>query len=616
MKFKFYIFGIYLLLLQTAYSLEIFPPDTIISKQSQSLKTNETPSNADILHRARELANNHQYQQALEVYNEFIKENPDNLDILLARGRVYAWMGNYKKAETDLLSVTQRNPDYGDAWSALGHLYLWWSKPIKAVDALSFCINLIPDNPELFISRAKAHLASNDLQLAENDLEKAHTLGGDTELILRIRKNIDDYNSNATKRKSFELLRKADSLFTLTLYDSASSLYEQIVEIDSTVYSANFKCAQCYSRMGDYENAIKYYSNIITSDSTDADARLERGRILTWIKKYKLAENDLVYVTSHYPLYSDAWSALGKLYIWQGLSNDAINVYLKWINIDSMNYDPYLSLAEIYRQLRSYPLARENLLIARNLDAPKKLINKKLRNLNRNASPAQWEMRNLYEFQHVGEKQPNWHQFSSEIKREMHWGSIVIDYFRASRFNKWDDALVLETYFDSWTRSYVNFRFQTAFNANILPFTDSNLEIFQGFGNGWEGSGSYRYLGYFKNEIQTWGISFAKYMGDWFLHEKTNIFSGKKSQGYTQTFLFRRYLGVVDHYLEVRVGGGKTIALVGLGPKIATRSTNFCTVSYQTFFNPDWGLSSTITYNEEDQLPVRVGLSIGLIRRW
>ena len=593
------------------------PRDTLSSRQNEVILNGDTLfSYENEFNHAKDLAKNQQYEQAIETYSLLLEKFPNDLDIMIARGRVYAWDHQYEKAESDFTFVTELRPDYGDAWSALGHLYLWWSKPIKAVDALSFCINLIPDNPELFISRAKAHLSSNQLQLAKDDLEKAKLYGGIEDVIDPLSLFVQEKIESNEAAKTLKFLEEANVQFSQSRYDSALTLYLKIIEYDSTNYSAHFKCAQCYSRLENYDEAISVYSNLILSDSTDADARLERGRILTWIKKYKLAENDLVYVTTHYPLYSDAWSALGKLYIWQGLSSDAINVYLKWIKIDSVNYDPYLSLAEIYRQLRSYPLARENLLIARNLDAPKKLINKKLRNLNRNASPAQWEMRNLYEFQHVGEKQPNWHQFSSEIKREMHWGSIVIDYFRASRFNKWDDALVLETYFDSWTRSYVNFRFQTAFNANILPFTDLNLEIFQGFGNGWEGSGSYRYLGYFENEIQIWGISFAKYMGDWFLHEKTNIFSGKKSQGYTQTFLFRRYLGVIDHFLEVRIGVGKTIALVGSGPIIDTRSTNFCTVSYQTFFNPDWGLSSTIAYNEEDQLPVRVGLSIGLIRRW
>jgi len=125
--------------------------------------------------------------------------------------------------------VTQRNPDYGDAWSALGYLYLWWSKPIKAVDALSFCINLIPDNPELFISRAKAHLSSNQLQLAKDDLEKAKLYGGIEDVIDPLSLFVQEKIESNEAAKTLKFLEEANVQFSQSRYDSALTLYLKII---------------------------------------------------------------------------------------------------------------------------------------------------------------------------------------------------------------------------------------------------------------------------------------------------------------------------------------------------------------------------------------------------
>ncbi len=593
------------------------PQDTSsITLDEVNLKGDTFYSYEDEFNRARELANHQQYPLAIEVYSNLLKKFPNDLDILIARGRVYAWDRQFEKAESDFSIVTGHRPDYGDAWSALGHLYLWWNKPEKAVDALSTCITLIPDNPELYIALSKAHISSNQLQSAKEDLEKAKLFGGVKDVIDPLAFFVREKMERDSAAKALKLLEEANAKFTQSLFDSARTLYLKIIEYDSTNYSALFKCAQSYSRLGEYENAVSLYTRLILIDSTDADARLERGRILTWMKDYKKAERDIKYVTLHYPQYDDARSMLGKLYRWQGLTGKAIDVYLEWIEIDSDNPDPYLGLSEVYLEARLYPLARESLIKAGKLGVGKKVINKKLRILNRVVSATQWEMRSQYDFQYVGNNYSNWHQLSTGVKREMSQGSLVMNLMKANRFDLWDEALSFEGYIDAWSRSYIYLRFQSAFHPDILPVADLNLEVFQGFGPGWEFSGSYRFMDFPGNGIHFWGVSLAKYEGDWYGYEKTVIFSGLKSQGFTQTFMIRRYLGVVDDFLETRLGFGNTIALIGSGPLIESRSVIFVTGSYQKFINSNLGLTGIVSYNAEGQLPVRLGLMIGIINRW
>ena len=79
---------------------------------------------------ARNLAISGQREAALAAFGALLQRSPGNADVLLGRGRLYAWMGRWPQAEADLTAVTAASPAYADAWSALGDLYLWSDRPV------------------------------------------------------------------------------------------------------------------------------------------------------------------------------------------------------------------------------------------------------------------------------------------------------------------------------------------------------------------------------------------------------------------------------------------------------------------------------------------------------
>ena len=88
----------------------------------------------------RTLATSGQREQALQRYTALLVEHPGNGDLLLARGRTYAWDGQYAAAEADLQQVVANSPGYADAWSALGDVYRWSDRPQLAADAYSLSL--------------------------------------------------------------------------------------------------------------------------------------------------------------------------------------------------------------------------------------------------------------------------------------------------------------------------------------------------------------------------------------------------------------------------------------------------------------------------------------------
>ena len=125
----------------------------------------------------RQLATSGQKTLAIQRYTALLVEHPGNGDLLLARGRTYAWDGQYGPAEQDLRTVVQNSPDYADAWSALGDLYRWSGRPRQAVDAYSHWVALAPRDPDAYIARGRAQRDMDQLVGARADFDTAATLG-------------------------------------------------------------------------------------------------------------------------------------------------------------------------------------------------------------------------------------------------------------------------------------------------------------------------------------------------------------------------------------------------------------------------------------------------------
>jgi len=138
----------------------------------------------------RQLATNGQRQLAIDRYTALLAEHPGNGDLLLARGRTYAWDGQYAAAENDIRTVVQHSPDYADAWSALGDVYRWSGSPAQAIDAYSHWVAVAPRDPQAYIARGRAQRDMGQLAAASSDFDTAATLGANPTEITSLRQSL------------------------------------------------------------------------------------------------------------------------------------------------------------------------------------------------------------------------------------------------------------------------------------------------------------------------------------------------------------------------------------------------------------------------------------------
>jgi YaiO family outer membrane protein len=141
---------------------------------------------------ARALALGGQREAAVAAYTALLERSPGNVDVLLGRGRVHAWMGHWAEAEADLLAATQGSPRYADAWSALGDVYLWSDRPLQAVEAYGQWVALAEaTDPAALIARGLAYRAAGNRDAARKDFEAAAVRGAPGETIAAYLRSLD-----------------------------------------------------------------------------------------------------------------------------------------------------------------------------------------------------------------------------------------------------------------------------------------------------------------------------------------------------------------------------------------------------------------------------------------
>ncbi|TNE69262.1 MAG: tetratricopeptide repeat protein [Bacteroidetes bacterium] len=159
------------------------------------------------LAQARHMAETGQYKQAELLYDQLLRQEPDNLQALVGAGYNYSWSKDYDKARLKFeraLSLDARNAEaligqgYNNAWAGkyevakhsfealrtadpenpeglkgLGYVHLWAGQPAAAETYFMTLTRNYPDEVEYRIALAQVYLAKHELKNARIALQSA-----------------------------------------------------------------------------------------------------------------------------------------------------------------------------------------------------------------------------------------------------------------------------------------------------------------------------------------------------------------------------------------------------------------------------------------------------------
>lgn len=123
------------------------------------------------------------YDQALELYGDALKDNPDDGDLLYSRSLVYERMNRVGDSETDLRKILDKSPDDARALNALGYTLLVHTDRLDEADKLvSKALQLTPDDPAVVDSMGWLRFRQGRPQDALPLLQKAYAQFPDAEV--------------------------------------------------------------------------------------------------------------------------------------------------------------------------------------------------------------------------------------------------------------------------------------------------------------------------------------------------------------------------------------------------------------------------------------------------
>jgi len=213
-----------------------------------------------------------EYFAAISDYTAIIETSSDASRIgssHVARGRVFAQLGNYIRAQEDMLQGINLNP-VSENYVARADFYFNIGRFADAFSDYNSAIGLGLARSESgfqsarwYSSRGAAFVKRNKLELALQDIEEA----------LRLNPN----SASLTVFKSNRLAERATILGAMARYDLAFKEFEEAIKLSPNNATVFVRRGDLYIQRGEYDLALKEFATAIQLDPEYTPVYQSRG---------------------------------------------------------------------------------------------------------------------------------------------------------------------------------------------------------------------------------------------------------------------------------------------------------------------------------------------------
>jgi len=160
---------------------------------------------------------------------------------------------NYIQGKQILESILKKDPNHADAWYNLGVCLSEIGLIKDSIEALEKCITLKPDYEYAYVALGFSYSKLGNLELASNALEKAIKL----------------------EPNDFYALRNLGGVLAMQgNYLRAITIFSQAMQIKPDAYDIQFGLANAYEKIENFEEASKWYNNLLESDAPESIQKL------------------------------------------------------------------------------------------------------------------------------------------------------------------------------------------------------------------------------------------------------------------------------------------------------------------------------------------------------
>jgi len=317
-----------------------------------------------ILEQARRLARKGEWQGVRKTLEPFVKKQPENLEGRKLLTEALLQLGEFAQALPHLRWLSQKLPKDPSVWSALGQVHERLGHLSEARESLRKAVHIMPDEPEFRVHLARILIALDRWDDAAHHLRwLAHRLpdlaSAQYHLALY-------YERKGNFRKAFHHAKRTVQLspkepearltlarIALQLGDikTAAEQVETLTKWFPTDAKLAMECAKLFAQAGETERAIKYFRRTLHLQPENSDAHRALADLYSQKGEWRKALWHVRWLARKFPNDAEIVKAEAQCYTQLRRYKDAERSLVRWSKLRPNDFEPFVHLARLYRDL-------------------------------------------------------------------------------------------------------------------------------------------------------------------------------------------------------------------------------------------------------------------------
>ncbi|MFH1395242.1 MAG: tetratricopeptide repeat protein [Candidatus Omnitrophota bacterium] len=278
---------------------------------------------------------NKEYDNSIDEYKKVLESDPGDLFALKKLAEVYSWKKDYLNAEKIYKQIIEKNPDDTETYTALGEILVWQK---RYEEANGYFMKALKGKEPI-----KAKLLYGRTLLYAGQFAPAEDVFNE---ILR------EYPKN-NEAKMF----LADTYAYSKRFKKAIILYREILTGNDNP-EIKEKLADVLSWDKQYNEAFVLYDEIL-AQKYKIKVQVQKARVLGWDKQYGKSLKEYKNAVLRSDDESVELEMKAKKAIWSHRIETAINDYKKLVKMEPDNLEAAFDLSQVYSYQSMWPEARK-----------------------------------------------------------------------------------------------------------------------------------------------------------------------------------------------------------------------------------------------------------------
>jgi len=277
--------------------------------------------------KARQASWKGNYDEAAAIYQQLIKDNPEDIEALLGLAQVLSWQKKYQESAAIYQQVRDMRPDLPDGEIGLLRLQAWQGEHTAAEEGLKALLAKYPERFDILFLLGQVTAWQRKFEASVNYFKKLLALYPD---------NMEAVQGLA---RTYKWMRKTKE---------GIQLYSTILEKDPNNLEAILGIGILYSHEGNHKDAIQYLERARDMAPDRQDIRAMLGTLYSWTARLDDAVTELQKSVALMRGDISSYITLGRVYSWQKKTEESIKLYNQALEMDPENTEALVGLGRTY----------------------------------------------------------------------------------------------------------------------------------------------------------------------------------------------------------------------------------------------------------------------------